>query len=339
MQFTITASAVRDHMVLPSSPSRNAPLYLGQPLELKEEIEVALPEDWELTPFQHRIHSYGVDFISSFRMDGRTARYGLEYRVNSDQVAVSDAAAFYAQQQDISKQLGYNFTWTPNVQGPGPSLRAISWGFVLILFLAAIAGAVALDRYDPPADPAFPPRPHQGIGGFLFLPAIGICIGPFVRVYQMLDDQAAMFKLPGILHMAYPEQGWGVVAYGVFAQVYNIGMLAFSVLIVLLFFRRRTSLPLLIKIFYLAIAVGLMLDSFLYALLGLEQLSGLAYPAKGLFQAIVAAAIWVPVFHFSERVKWTFTVRRTRSDDPFPTTAGPMGPPADAGVTAPDLHL
>lgn len=312
LQFVITASGIQDYLIVPTTPQRNAPLYLGQPLDIKQKIEVSLPEEWNAEPSTQRYGGCGVQYVSSLQVQDRTVIYEITYSVDSSQVAIADVPAFYAQQKSISNDLSYNFTWNPNVQGVRSPFRAVSWGFVLILLLTSIAGAIALNRYDPPADPAFPRASHEGIGGFLFLPAIGLCFGPLLRGYQMLDDQAAILRLPEILHMAYPDQGWGLVAYGVFAQAYNISMLIFNILLVILFFRRRTSLPLLIKIFYLAVALGLMLDAFLYALLDVEQLSGLAYPTKDLIRAIIGAAVWVPVFHLSERVKRTFTLRRSK---------------------------
>ncbi len=315
LQLVITATGIRDYLVVPTTPQRNAPLYLGQPVDIKQRIEVSLPEEWNAEPSTQRYGGYGVQYVSSLQVQDRTVIYEITYNVDSSQVAIADIPAFYAQQKSISNDLSYNFTWTPNVQGARSPFRAFSWGFVLILILAAIGGAIAVNRYDPPADPAFPRASHEGIGGFLFLPAIGLCLSPLLRGYQMLADEAAILRLPEILHMAYPDQGWSLLAYGVFAQAYNIGMLVFNVLLVILFFKRRTSVPLLVKVFYSAVALGLMLDAFLYALLDVEQLSGLAYSTNDLLRAIVSAAIWVPVFHLSERVKRTFTLRRSTFDD------------------------
>jgi hypothetical protein len=82
----------------------------------------------------------------------------------------------------------------------------------------------------------------------------------------------------------------------------NIGFLVFSILLLILFHQLRTSMPRLIVYFYGANFLFLFFDSAFTAMFKLGEPNG-----TGIFRALIGAAIWIPYFLKSERVKRTFT--------------------------------
>lgn len=322
LRFSILASGIRDYMSRPGAPRRNAPLALGQPLEVKHRIEVVLPEPWNVEPGTHRRDGFGAHYLRTIDHVGNTAIFSAEYRQEADHVTETDYPAFFAQQNEVGEDLAFEFTWNTAAAGTSPR-RSLSWVLLLLLCAGAIVGALALYRHDPA--PALPVSAgiHREIGGFLLLPAIGLCLGPFIRFYQLLDDGGAMIHAPITLWAAFPDHQWSMFAYGLLTLAYNLGMLTFMVVLAFLFFKRRSSVPVLFKVFYSAMVIGLALDALAYSALGFEQLSGEPYPMKDLVQGVIAAAIWMPVFHYSDRVKRTFVVRRTPAEG-LPVPAMPV---------------
>lgn len=337
LQLSVTASGIKDYLVAPSTPVRNAPLLLGAPFQVKQRTEVLLPNKWGMSPYQHEVQGYGVSFKSSLETGDQTAVFNYAYGSDSVQVSVADFPAFYAQQQKIFNNLSYLFTWTPQTGDGTRPAKAFSWLLVVLIFGGAIVAAALLYRYDPPWAEGIHPKFSQSIGSFLILPAIGLCIAPFTRTFQMFTDHGTFFYMPAIFWKAYPDQQWAMGAYGVFSQAYNIGMLVFTVVLALLFFRRRTSVPLLFKLYYSAAAIGLMLDAYIYASLDLKELTGNPYPSKDLVQSIVGAAIWIPVFHLSSRVKNTFVVRLNTPPE-APSNEGSLVP-VEPSHPSPDATL
>jgi transglutaminase-like putative cysteine protease len=338
--FSILASGVRDYMVLPTSATRNAPLQMGAPFELEESITVTLPETWNITPYAHQYNGYGVRYSSEIQDIGTIAKFTYTYNLDSSYVPTKDYIAFHGQQDKINDDLVYQFTWNPGAALPKSSGRMVSWAVVACLCILAIMGAFLLYRWDPASHVAASPV-HYGIDGFLVLPAIGISLSPLLRLFQMFTNDGVFFRLPWLLYTAYPHKALGVISYGLFAQWFNISMLVFSVVLAVLFFKRRTSAPFLFKMFYFSAVAGLFLDFYFYHKLELESLSGMPYPMKDLMQAVVGALIWIPVFHFSDKVKHTFVVRRKGNRNrPLtqeqPVTGNPGVPPdvAPAGTVA-----
>ena len=98
-----------------------------------------------------------------------------------------------------------------------------------------------------------------------------------------------------------------------FELVYNIANIVFATLLIVLFFERRSSLPRLITIFLWASVAVSVVDAFI----GWAYLSGKDRDDifKEVFRSLIAAAIWIPYFNTSTRVRETFVERSGIRDD------------------------
>ena len=131
----------------------------------------------------------------------------------------------------------------------------------------------------------------KGIGGWLIFIAIGLPLSivgtlfsdyyVFTALIPMMDEEfASIFKILIVTDMIF-------LCY--------LGYLAF------LFFNKDYKFPEQIKIFYI-VSIG-------YEVFVLYMISGLGLEAsdyRELFRGIIAAAIWIPYFNKSLRVKNTF---------------------------------
>ena len=103
-----------------------------------------------------------------------------------------------------------------------------------------------------------------------------------------------------ILHI--PDKKYPLFIYLLAVHVYNIGYLLFTVLVIALFYQRRSSVPKLISVFYGVGCVATIIDN----VIALQIDPNSTPEKKEIIRAIVAAAIWIPYFHMSDRVKRTF---------------------------------
>lgn len=134
----------------------------------------------------------------------------------------------------------------------------------------------------------------EGIGGWLILPAIGMVLGPIVGVVGLV------FALG--LYSRVVQAGYG----GVFAVELLVGavLLAFAIYVAVLFFRKQRKAP---RMIIILLAAGLGTDLFLLVVeLAASAQVFAAESLKQLVRDMIGAAIWIPYFRVSKRVKATF---------------------------------
>ena len=156
-----------------------------------------------------------------------------------------------------------------------------------------------------PTPAVSPPEPH-GLRGWLILPLIGLCLTPFLlafSIYQLVlvlkPDTWSVLTTPGTpaYHPVYkvliPAE-----------MVVNIAMLGFTLLLLVLFFRKDRRLPKLMVAFYLINLVIIVGDTFAASFI--PSFSFDRDVIRDVVRTVVAAVIWVPYFLVSQRVKNTF---------------------------------
>ena len=141
--------------------------------------------------------------------------------------------------------------------------------------------------------PAVDPK-LVGIGGWLTLTAIGFVLGPIISVVGL------------------------IAAFGMFAKVAEAGfrgiytleivtlivMLAFMVYAATRFFGKKRNAPAVI-ITFLLVSLGTSVILLLIELTAGAEVFAVE-TGKQLFRDAIAAAIWIPYFRVSKRVKATF---------------------------------
>ena len=142
----------------------------------------------------------------------------------------------------------------------------------------------------------------EGIGGWLILPAIGLAVAPFIALHGIFIVD--MPVLTGSRYQAYLSDHPRFVGLLIFEIMVNSFFLLGSLGLNFLLYKKKRIFPKCI-IGYLAIQLCLILADHLgvIALLPSADSSG---GLKDVFRAFSGAAIWIPYFLTSQRVKATF---------------------------------
>lgn len=295
----------------PQSAKRVMPYYLGTPHKFSQTTTVDLPEDWPIEPGQTHIEGNGFSYTNKTRSLGRTVVVNHNYDLNKEVIEGSDLTEFQQKHEKIQEALTYYLTYDSSL-----STFKMSWVSIVLALLAlglGVYGAYLLyTRYNP--EP-FKAATNLNIGGWLVLPAIGLCLTPFIVLYGLADSDFFNHNSWIMLTRADTENAIGLGILIGFEIIYNVLFLIFSILIVVLFFQRRTSLPLLVSIFYGINLLFPLLDTYFVSQLVSGQ-AGLEDPAviKELTRGFVAALIWIPYFNMSQRVKDTFSKTYAATD-------------------------
>ena len=133
-----------------------------------------------------------------------------------------------------------------------------------------------------------------GIGGWLVLPAIGLFLGPIVGGMGLI----AAFGI----YADVATDGYG----GIYTLelLVSAGLLLFWIYSAILFFRKHSNAPnTIISLFVVSLASSCIL---LIIELGAGAEVFAVETGKQLVKEIIAAAIWIPYFRRSKRVKATF---------------------------------
>jgi hypothetical protein len=134
----------------------------------------------------------------------------------------------------------------------------------------------------------------NGIGGWLILPAIGLVLGPIIGVIGLFASLG--------MYNDVARAGYG----GVYALelIVLFALLVFTIYAAIKFFGKMKDAPKIMIILYsISIFASLvLLDVELSA--GDEEFA--VETRKQLVRDIVTAAIWIPYFNVSKRVKATF---------------------------------
>jgi hypothetical protein len=171
-------------------------------------------------------------------------------------------------------------------------------------------------RYTPPkasieaAASSAPASEPRGIGGWLILVVIGLVLTPFRLAQGLLTNHWPIFRdghwaeLTTAGTEAYHPM-WAPLL--VFEVVGNLVMLVLPVVILVLFFRHSRRAPLAAIFMYAFSALFLIVDELLGRTIPAVAESTDHESLKELSRAVLIAAIWIPYFLRSKRVKNTFT--------------------------------
>lgn len=148
----------------------------------------------------------------------------------------------------------------------------------------------------------------RGIGGWLLLPLFGLIITPFrvtfetILVFRPVLEPGVWRALTTPGHDAYHPLWSTVIA---FELVTNAALIVFTVVLLVLFFRKSRRVPRLMIVWYLSMMAMQLIDLALTEAIPAAAANG-SEGTRDTVRAIAAAAIWVPYFLRSVRVRNTF---------------------------------
>lgn len=298
--------SIGSYLTKPSTKIRTMPYGIAYPLNISQRTILNMPEEWTATDTEKSIRSAGFNFTKSYflKEDKRTIHLNHSYTVTKPFLEASEIKDHVAKVNEIYDNLSFVLTFVKsNGEAKNtPSPYYLIGAVCLIGFVIALR---KLNRFDPEAKPSN--EQHSQIGGWLILPAIGLVITPISITWDFLNTP--FFDIVQWRMLAdtnYAGYNLPLGLFVLFEFVINIALLCYSIFLVSIYITRRTSLPLLLIIFYASNVFVQLGDSAAAEFFALDvDKSG----AKELIRAILGAAIWIPYFLRSERVKGTFITR------------------------------
>ena len=183
----------------------------------------------------------------------------------------------------------------------------------------SVMGAWLVHRWDP--GPMTAPAPWRddlvGIAGWLYLVAFGLMLRPLFSIWNLisgiLEWDAVTWHSVSDPSSAVYDALWqpGIV----FELVTISAFLVLDILLLILFFSKRTSFPRMQVVYYVAWITTSITSTLLFsAIKGFDE-AVLADCQADVGRSIMQSAIWVPYFLISKRVRSTFVRRRSMQPD------------------------
>lgn len=283
---------------LSQSAERTMPYYLGEPITFTQVSQLEMPEPWFVNTDNTVIDGKGFYYASAVSQSGNTIVVRHNYELSRSHISAEEVTDVLASHDRIMDELSFT-VFDKTVSATAGSGKWFTY-FLLFLSLAGFfyLGYRVYRHYDPPA---YKYAQNKPIGSWLILPAIGVVLSPVLIGYDVINT----FIDVDILALGSPAYVLLIIG----ELIANSAMFVLALLVAVLFFKRRSSLPRIITIAYLAWFLIPLLDFAAvyavmpeYGFMGDEEL-------KLLIRTFLSAAIWVPVFNISERVKSTFCLQ------------------------------
>lgn len=257
-----------------------------------------------------------------------------KYRSLADHVA-PEAVAAYAQNVDRARaEVGYEYYYDADAGELAWPAR-INWMLVLLaamMFAFFVWLARRVYRWDPAPHPVAARDRLEGIRGWLLLPALGVLVAPFIPLWE-LTQSAAAYMHPSWETLTHPggdsyHAAWAPLLLYELAVL--LGTSVLSLLVLVLFFRKRSSAPV---VYVVSMAVMWVLFAADVAFIAALDLPGVENEPETIGQLrtqLLSALLWSAYMLQSRRVHSTF-VRRL-----VPVAADATVASTDDATAAPD---
>lgn len=305
----LSAEEINTQAAAPRTVLRTHPLGVAFPVDIRQTIQAQLPEDWPVIPETITVENDAIRYRSTVTYTGQLLTLDYRFQTLADAVPAERVAAHVADLEKIREDLGYTLTHAPENAAWTPNWPIL--GSAAMLFLLSCGAAVALYRHRPartPETPRPPPLPGEpvGLGGWLALVGLGLCLRPFVQIKGLADSRIC-FDLSQWQFLTQPggEQYHPLWAPALLFELHVfVLLLAWSILMLALFFKKRRSFPRLMVVLFLFELVCATID---HQLIQALPAPALASNDLSLASGIGIRLAWMAYLLLSRRVKNTFT--------------------------------
>lgn len=306
---------ISERLPRPESTERTVSFALSYPVKVTHEIELILPKDWPEAAGRSTVEDDTFQFRAVTEGKGDRVRLVYDWRTRAEAVPAARMGEWSKKMSEVRGLLGYKVT--QNIRLAAEMKRqGIVWPMAAAVGVGALAGlALGIWLYRRPGRPKTEPPPLGGtdlvgIAGWLMLPALALTLRPFLLLKGIWPTVALMVDRPSWIAATDGESvGYISGFYAVALAEGLIGALFVAWAAVLLpqFFRRKESLPLSFVVHLIGFAVWGAIHVVWLRQVPLPDATPLATDISEVVKLFGVAAIWVPYFLVSRRVKLTFT--------------------------------
>ncbi|SFB91680.1 Protein of unknown function [Zunongwangia mangrovi] len=301
------ALAIDNYMFPQKTAKRESPYYINKSTNIDYNIVIFTPEKWGVETDYYKSDNPYFEYTYETKYSNARIDIIHKYKTLNDHVPAEDYSDFLKAHEKAAENISYYLTYRPGLANSFASNADsnISW-FAVILFLVVFSGVGFLCyllyiKFDIPSKAH--PDDHRPIGGWLVLVSIGLCITPVAIMGEFLTGE--IFTLDYFVLMASGKIS--IFLFLILLVVLHSALVAYSIFMIIIFFKRRTIVPTLMIVLYVFnFIINLLSTFFVYFIPTLQTEIGLGEIYIDLARSIILAIIWIPYFSMSERVKDTF---------------------------------
>lgn len=289
----------------PVTAMRESDYYVGDVQEFTLNTRLIMPEYWPTNDDSKRIESDAFIYENEISGEGNIIEIKHKLEILKSSISGSEIPQLLKDKDKISAELGFMLTYAD------PESTPIDYEILLvgllILILVTFLFFLVYKNFNPEPQGL---KKHQGIGGWLILPAIGLVTKPLLTFFILIDGS----YFSSITWQNAASFGTSFEIYMWVSFVFLITFFAYTILCNIFFFGLRTGAPYLYMILIGVNLGSVLLESYVVNQFfpELESPSSL----KDITGAVIGAFIWLPYFVKSERVKSTFTKKFMAKNEP-----------------------
>jgi transglutaminase-like putative cysteine protease len=309
------------------SSVRSSPLAIAYPANVRQTVQVILPNSWDIRDETVQIDNPAFHYVSSVKYSegGAFPRLVLDYQYRSlsDTVEVGALDQYLQDRRKMDDDLGF---YIREPRAPASAVKTTVVAFKTppvalatipkwVLLCALLAGAVAVVCHGYPWDPApkfIDPTWPVGMRGWLILfavlTALAVISWPFTLWLHAGDLDAKTWGKLSVTTQVI------LLWFAVVGAVIE----ALAIFTAYLFFAKRTSAPALIIGTRSAEVMWSFALQMYEATNPLLARHSVGYVLNHDWPALVGLAVWIGYFLKSRRVKATFVRRRQKALEPRP---------------------
>jgi transglutaminase-like putative cysteine protease len=110
LKNTFTSYVINSVIKKPKDKSRTMPFYLTYPAKYHEVVEVNLPEDWDLQPFDREVNCTGFKYKAKCTPAWRKITLTYDFENLKDAIPADEASLYFSSLKDIDKGSDYEIT-------------------------------------------------------------------------------------------------------------------------------------------------------------------------------------------------------------------------------------
>lgn len=295
--------------------TRKDPLKIAFPYFHTHTITVTKDSGWNIDKKTVEENNNYFNYSYTYKVNDNTLELIYSYSANTGVIYPSDYKE-YKEKMDV---INYNMLFTAEETPLTTGILGFNWSLVLTLFAAfSIACFFIWYLYNRPFQTEYGVNHSEygTIGGWLVLLGIGITLNPLLLLYAIYSEYSTEMNVNYLIYFFDPESTYfnpikGYYAY--FIAAANTCLFVFSILVVVVFYQRKTQFRLYFVVFRTFNSVFLIINLIiLYSFYGdssdISERVLLSKETTSMIKVVLQTCIWIPYVWYSERSRYTFTV-------------------------------
>jgi hypothetical protein len=306
--FTVLGSLMNDQLLRLPAGERKSPLALRFPYHIR--YKILLRSAINITMTNQEWHVKRDAYEMSYKIGFNEAEKGwelmYEYRTLQDHVPVSQVNEYKADVEKLVTNLEFEFINHEN--GTDYSGDTNYWMIFLrmVTLLLGIVACVWLYRYSP--EGRYAHGTGLKIGGWLFFLATALVAQPLELLVSLFDPGSVHYFSMRMWDLFLDDAALKLYSFRLFLVlecVINSLLFCGSILLIILFFKKRDSFPRIFSLYFGTRILFLIADAVI-AEAFTTPLNNETNTITGVTRLIIFSAIWISYLHVADRSHNTF---------------------------------